>query len=714
MLQVVQHLQSGKVEVLDVPIPMCMNGGILVKNLVSVISPGTEKSSITTTQASLLEKAKNQPQQIQNVIDNLRREGIQATINKVVSKLDSFKTFGYSSCGIVIETKSELFSVGDLVACGGAGYATHSEYITVPQNLACKVPKDVSPEAGAFTTIGAIALQSIRQAKPQLGDYVAVIGLGLLGLIVVQLLKANGCRIAGLDIRPDNFNLAKHFGCDKILLIGAESLSELMNFTRGNGFDSVIIAANTESNEPSKLALKIARKKGRIVVLGSVGMNLPRSPFYEKELEFTISCSYGPGRYDKFYEEYGIDYPYAYVRWTEKRNMQAFLELLQNKRISIEPLITHRFPIEDAKNAYELLTKGNEKYIGIILQYSDKVLRKETKTLSPAKKFKQGKYKIGFIGAGSFAQFYLLPVLKNLDLEFRTVVNATSTSALSVSKHFGFRYASTNPTDIFNDPETDFIFIATRHNTHAELVLESIKFRKPVFVEKPLALTLEELISIKEAYNNSPVPLMVGYNRRFSQAFQHINREFENRLQPMFIHYRINAGVIPPEHWIQNPQIGGGRIIGEVCHFVDTMHFLTKSNPISVFAEALSHNLENRTLWDTVAITIKFDDGSLGIIEYLANGSNQVPKEYSEIYCDNKTAILNNFQYLSIFTNKEKKINLNKSKGHKEEIEATVAAFARGFSPIEFESLLLTSLTTFAIQDSLRTGKKIELSKYKI
>lgn len=712
MLQVVQHLKSGKVEVIDAPIPMCTKESILVKNLFSVISPGTEKSSITTTQASLIEKAKNQPQQIQNVIDNLRREGIHLTINKVLSKLDSFKTFGYSSCGIVIETKSELFSVGDLVACGGAGYASHSEYVTVPQNLACNVPKGVSPEAGAFTTIGAIALQSIRQAKPQLGDYVAVIGLGLLGLIVVQLLKANGCLVTGLDIRPDNFDLAKHFGCDKVALICSKTLPELLNFTRGNGFDSVIIAANTESNEPTELALTIARKKGRIVVLGNVGMNLPRSPFYEKELEFTISCSYGPGRYDKFYEEYGIDYPYAYVRWTEKRNMQAFLELLQNQSISIEPLITHRFLIEDAEKAYELLTKGNEKYIGIILQYSDELLRQKTKTLSPTKKIKQGKHKIGFIGAGSFAQFYLLPVLKNLDVEFQTVVNATSTSALSVSKHFGFRYASTNPVDIFNDPETDFVFVATRHNTHAEMVLESIKFGKPVFVEKPLALTFEELTSIKEAYNKSPVPLMVGYNRRFSQAFQHINKEFETRRQPMFLHYRINSGAIPPNHWIQNPQIGGGRIIGEVCHFVDTMQFLTKSNPRSVFAEALSHNLENRTLWDTVTITIKFDDGSFGIIEYLANGSNQVPKEYAEIYCENKTAILNNFQFLSIFTNREKKIKLNKSKGHKEEIEATVAAFTRGFSPIGFDSLLLTSLTTFAIQESLRTGTKIELSKY--
>lgn len=714
MLQVVQHQQSGQIEVIETPVPICLEKGILVKNLFSVISAGTEKTSITSAQSSLFERAKRQPQQVKAVLDNLQREGLRSTLNKVLAKLDSFKTFGYSSAGIVIETKSEYFCVGDLVACGGAGYATHSEYVSVPQNLACRIPKSVSIEEAAFTTIGAIALQSVRQAKPQLGEYVAVIGLGLLGLILVQLLKANGCRVAGLDIRPDNFDLARQLGCDKVNQISSSTLQELLNFTNGNGFDAVIISASTESNEPTELALEISRKKGRIVVLGNVGMSIPRSPFYEKELELTISCSYGPGRYDKLYEESGIDYPFAYVRWTEKRNMQAFLELLETGKITIQPLITHRFSIEEAQKAYEILSKGIEKFIGIVLTYPSEVLRKDTKVQIQTKKFKHGKFKIGFIGAGSFAQFYLLPTLKSLDVELNTVVNASSISAISVSKHFGFKYSSTNPADVLFNPELDFVFIATRHNTHSEFVIESIKNGKPVFVEKPLALKIEELQSLKEAYNNNPVPLMVGYNRRFSQAFQLIKKEFANRKQPFSMHYRINAGFLPPDHWIQNPEIGGGRIIGEVCHFVDIMQFLSDSNPISVFAEALSHNLENRTFRDTIAITIKFDDGSLGIIEYFANGSNQVPKEYFEVYCENKTVILNNFQDLSIFTNKVKKIKLNKSKGHKEEIEATLESFAKGHSPILFDSLFLTSLTTFAIIDSLKFGTKIDISKFNI
>lgn len=714
MLQVLQHQRTGKIYVIETPAPICIEKGILVKNFFSVISPGTERTSVLSAQSSLLERARKQPQQLQSVLDNFQREGFRSTVNKVFSKLDSFKTFGYSSAGVVIETKSEFFAVGDLVACAGAGYATHSEYITVPQNLACRIPIGVTIEEAAFTTIGAIALQSLRQAKPQIGEYVAVIGLGLIGLLVVQLLYANGCRVFGFDIHSNNFELAQKFGCEKVVQIATKTINELINFSNGIGFDSVIISASTTSNEPIELALQLVRKKGKIVVLGNVGMNIPRSPFYEKELDFTISCSYGPGRYDKLYEEYGIDYPVAYVRWTEKRNMQAFLELIQAKKINLEPLITHRFSISEASKAYELISKGSEKFIAILLSYPANSLKIESKIISQAKKIKKGRYKIGFIGAGSFAQFYLLPALKSLDVELNTVVNATSTSSISVAKHFGFKFASTNPTDVFENPEIDFVFIATRHNTHSEFLIESVKNKKPVFVEKPLALSIEELKKIKEAFVQFHSPIMVGYNRRFSKAFQMIKKEFDNRKQPIAINYRVNAGYIPPDHWVHNPEIGGGRIIGEVCHFVDAMQFITDSHPYSVYAEALSNNLENQTLWDTIAITIKFKDGSIGVIEYYANGNHKVPKEYLEVFCENKTVILNNFQNLSIYTKKEKKINLNKSKGHREEIVETLNKFSIGESPIFFPSLILTSLTTFAIVDSLKLGRKIELDNYNL
>jgi polar amino acid transport system substrate-binding protein len=712
MLQVLQHQKTGELSVVEVPPPVCPVNGILVRNLYSVISTGTERTSVESTKLSLIERAKRQPEQVRTVLENLKKEGIISTLNKVKAKLDSYKTFGYSSSGIVIETKSEFFAPGDYVACGGAGYATHSEIIAVPQNLACRIPEGVNPESASFATIGAIALQGVRQADPRLGENVAVIGLGLLGLITIQLLKANGCFVAGLDIREDNFELAKSLGCNFVGRSDASEVPSLIAFTNGQGFDIVIITASTSSNEPTELALKLVRKKGRLVYVGSVGMNIPRSPFYEKEVEITIACSYGPGRYDKNYEEYGIDYPYAYVRWTENRNMQAFLNLIKDNKIDVSKLITHRFHIENAVSAYNLLSNPEERQIAILLEYSREL--KETKKIIPieAKKPKVGKARIGFIGAGNFAQFYLLPILKNLDVEFHTVSTATPAKALSVAKHFGFRFATTDSIEIIHNPEIDFVFIASRHDTHSEYVMESIKANKPVFVEKPLCITFKELLAIEEAYSSNPIPIMVGFNRRFSKPFNYIKDLISNRTQPVAMHYRINAGYIPSDHWIQNPKIGGGRIIGEVCHFVDTMMYLTGSQPQSVFAQCLSHSLINTTIADTVAITLKFSDGSIGVIEYFANGSKSLGKEYFEIFWENRTAILNNFELLTIYNNNEVKKKFDGSKGHKEELESTIRAFSEGKSPIDFSGIKIVTLSTFAIVESLRKGEKIQIDEF--
>ncbi|ROL56259.1 oxidoreductase [Bacteroidetes/Chlorobi group bacterium Naka2016] len=708
MLQVLQHQKSGEILVADVPPPICPQRGILVQNYFSVISSGTERTSVETAKSSLIERAKRQPEQVRTVIDNLKKEGLTSTLNKVFSRLDSYKTFGYSSAGVVIESKSEHFSPGDKVACAGAGYATHSEIVAIPQNLACKIPQGVSFESAAFTTIGSIALQGIRQANPRLGEYVAVIGLGLIGLITVQLLKANGCLVAGLDVREDNFALARTFGCNFVGISSTELIPNLMAFSNGMGFDSVIITASTSSNEPTELALKIARKKGRVIVVGAVGMNIPRSPFYEKEIEFTIACSYGPGRYDKNYEEYGIDYPYAYVRWTENRNMQAFLELIRDGKIDVSKLITHKFPIEQADKAYAILSKPDEKHIAILLEYpqTQKAIAKVLPSL--ATKVKKGKIKLGFIGAGNFAQFNILPVLKNLDVEFHTVSTATPTNAVSVAKHFGFKYSTTDSLEIIHNPEIDVIFIASRHNTHAQFVIESIKYGKPVFVEKPLCIAVEELKQIEEEYYKNPVPLMVGFNRRFSKPFQTIKQLLGNRTQPIAMHYRVNAGFIPSDHWIQKPELGGGRIIGEVCHFVDTMMYLTDSHPKTVYAESLSHQLENTTIDDTTTITIKFEDGSIGVIEYFANGNKNLEKEYFEVFSEGTSIVLNNFENLSIYTNNGvKKKKFDGSKGHREEIEETVISFSQGKSPLDFSGIKIVTLTTFAIVESLRSGKKI-------
>lgn len=710
MLQVLQHQRTGEIVLAEVPPPLCPSNGILVRNFNSVISSGTEKTSVETGKSSLIERAKRQPEQVKTVLENLKKEGLKPTLNKILSKLDSYKTFGYSSSGVVIESQSEFFSVGDRVACAGAGYATHSEIVAIPQNLACKIPEGVSFESAAFTTIGAIALQGVRQANPRLGEFVAVIGLGLIGLLTVQLLKANGCFVAGVDIREDNFELARSFGCNLTCLASSDSAQSLISFTNGMGFDAVIITASTSSNEPTELALKIVRKKGKVVVVGSIGMNLPRSPFYEKEVEFTIACSYGPGRYDKNYEEYGIDYPYPYVRWTENRNMQAFLNLIKDGKVDVNKLITHKFPIERATEAYDLLSNPTAKHIAILLEYPREAKDFPKVVPSNSKKLKEGKIKIGFIGAGNFAQFNILPVLKEMNVEFHTVSTATPANAISVAKHFGFKYSTTNSQEIINNPEIDFVFIASRHDTHAKYLIECLKSQKPVFVEKPLCITLDELEEIENVYNSYPVPLMVGFNRRFSQPFQKIKEIVGKRTQPLAMHYRINAGFIPSDHWIQKPEIGGGRIIGEVCHFVDTMMFLANSEPEYVFAEPLSHNIVNSTLHDTVAITVKFKDGSIGVIEYFANGNKNLEKEYFEVFWEGNTIILNNFKSMSIFI--KDKINKKKfdgTKGHREELYATIQSFTNGTSPIEFSGIKIVTLTTFAILNSLRKGKKVNI-----
>ncbi len=716
MLQVLQHQKTGEIEIAEVPPPSCPLKGILVRNYFSIISSGTEKTSVETAKSSLIERARHQPEQVKTVLDNLKKEGFKSTLNKVLSKLDSYKTFGYSSAGVVIESKSELFTVGDRVACAGAGYATHSEIVAIPQNLACKVPEKVSFESASFATIGAIAMQGVRQANPRLGEYVAVIGLGLIGLITVQLLKANGCFVAGVDVREDNFELARFFGCNIVCTSSADCVPTLLSFTNGIGFDSVIITASTSSNEPTELALNIARKKGRIVVVGSVGMNLPRSPFYEKEIEFTIACSYGPGRYDKTYEEYGIDYPFPYVRWTENRNVQAFLQLIQDGKVNVEKLITHSFTIQNASEAYKLLSYPDSKHIAILIGYPQEPKELQKVVPSFSKKFKEGKVKIGFIGAGNFAQFYILPVLKGLDVEFHTVSTATPANAASVAKHFGFKFATTNSMEIIHNSNIDVIFVASRHNTHAQYVIESINAGKPVFVEKPLCITIDELKDIEAAYIRNPVPLMVGFNRRFSKPFQFIKSLLSNRTQPLAMHYRVNAGFVSSDHWIQQRDIGGGRIIGEVCHFVDTMMFLTESEPVSVFAEALSHSIINSTVNDVIAITIKFADGSIGVIEYFANGHKELEKEYFEVFWESKTIILNNFENMSIYLGRKvERKKFDGSKGQKEEIETTIRFFKEGKSPLEFFGIKIVTLTTFGILESLQKGGKVfvnDLIKY--
>lgn len=715
MLQIIQYQKTGEIFVEELPAPKLKSGGILVQNIYSLISAGTERTSVETAQASLIGKAKSRPDLVKQVINNIKKEGIIVTYKKVMNRLDNYKELGYSSAGIVLESSVDEFKPGDRVACAGST-ANHAEIIFVPKNLAVKIPENVSFEEAAFTTLGAIALQGVRQADLRIGENVAVIGLGLIGLIAVQLLKSNGCRVVGLDISNNNFQLAKEFGCDECSLLNEDALRLVETFTKGYGTDAVLITASTKSNEPIEYALEFARKKSKIVIVGVTGMNIPRSPFYEKELDIRISCSYGPGRYDPQYEEKGIDYPIGYVRWTERRNMEAIVNLLSERKLDFKSLITHKIPIQNGLTAYDLITgKIKEKYIGILIEYSketkdlSKELRKIELTISP---IKDNEVKVGFIGAGNFAQSYLIPPLQKLKVPLVGLATSKPVNAKTIAKKFNFNFATTETRDIFDNDEINTIFIATRHDSHAKYVIEGIKSNKNIFVEKPLAINENELNDIEKAiedYNYNKI-LFVGFNRRFSKPFKLIKEFFSGVKEPLMIHYRVNAGFIPKGHWIQDPS-QGGRIIGEACHFIDTMIFLTGSLPKSLFAESIVSDNTKTNNHDTVSIIIKFENGSIGNLLYLANGDNSVPKEYCEVYGGGQTAIMNNFKEVILYkNNRRKKHRFDGKKGHYEEVKHFInVCYGKEALQLTIQEIISTTKTTFTAISSLLKNDNLKI-----
>ncbi len=710
MLQVVQYQKNGEMQVLEMPAPACIDGGILVQTAYSLISAGTEKTSVTNAQGNLLERAKKQPDQVKLVLDTLKKQGLINTIQRVQAKLNSYKSLGYSASGTVIESRCDEFKPGDLVAVAGAGYANHAEIVTVPKNLAIKIPEGVSLEEAAYTTVASIAMQGFRQAEPQLGETVAVMGLGLLGQITIQLLKSAGCRVIGLDVNENLFATATKYGCDLTLQNDFNSLQQINSFTRGLGCDSVIITASTSSHDPIQLAMEMCRQRGTVVIVGAIGMNMQRQPFYKKEISLKISCSYGPGRYDAGYEEGGNDYPAAFVRWTENRNMIAVLDMIASKRLDVASFTTHRFQINYATKAYELITnKVGEKFLGVVLEYPE---RKEALNQSITIRNYKGlsQVKIGFIGAGQFAQNYLLPPLKTHSVDFIAVANSTSVNSLTVAKQFGFSISSTHGGEVIDNTDVNLIFCATRHNSHAKYVIETLKKDKDIFVEKPLAIDRKELNEIKELVESKNGRVMVGFNRRFSKPFKDIKQFFEKRTEPMNISYRVNAGMIPKSHWVQQNE-QNGRIIGEACHFIDTMIFLIGALPIRVYAEALSSSNKESMNEDNVAILIKFADGSVGKLEYLANGDSTVPKEFCEVFCERATAVMNNFtQVIFHKSSNTRTNNYDGKKGIDEEVAATINSVKSGKDmPIPFKELESTTLTTFAIIESLQKAIPIEV-----
>ena len=697
--------------------PVVQPGRMLVRTAASLISAGTERALVELGQKGLLGKARERPELIGKVWEKVKTDGLARAIEGVRDKLDQSHAVGYSAAGIVIETAPDVtdFRAGDRVACAGTDYASHAEVISVPRNLCVRLPEQVSFEEGAFGTVGAIALQGVRLADPTLGESVVVIGLGLVGQLTVQLLKANGCRVFGIDIDESRIQLARASGADGGC-VPDDARAKVTAWSRGRGADAVIIAAATSSDEPIELAGEISRLKGRVVAVGMVGMNVPRNIYYQRELTLKVSMSYGPGRHDPDYEERGHDYPLAYVRWTEGRNIEAFVELLADGRVDVKPLISHRFSIDDAPRAYRLIS-GNtaEKYLAVVLTYdTERAVKRriENQTSAAQAPAPAGRVGIGLIGAGGYAQKVLLPNFKAAGAEFCSIASASGVSARDVGTKFGFARFLSDAQSVIDDVDANLIVIATRHGSHAELARLALERGKHVFVEKPLALNDAELDSVLDAAANSEGQLLVGFNRRFSPLAAKAKAVFQGRQSPLSIVYRVNAGRIPREHWTRDPSEGGGRIIGEVCHFIDLMQFLTGAAPTSVYAEAVTPDKENVICEDSVLITLQFADGSNAVIAYLAEGDSSLAKEHIEIFGEGKTFVIEDFRSARLYADgREKKETLRQQdKGQAEETRVACAVVAAGKpAPITLMELETTTRATFRVLDSLRTGQRVRV-----
>ena len=714
MKQLLQNLKNGKTIVEEVPVPTPQAGMALVRTGASLVSAGTERMVVEFAEKSLVGKARSRPDLVAQVVEKTKREGIVPTVQAAFNRLDQPMALGYSSAGTIVALGQDMagFKVGQRVACAGGGYAVHAEYAVVPRNLIVSLPDTVDFESAAFATLAAIAMHGFRLAEPQIGETVAVIGLGLLGLLTGQIAAAAGCHVLGIDIDQKRVSLASSLGLHA--WHRGQSDEWAQSFTANRGFDAVIICADTASADPVELAGAIARDRARVVATGAVGQMLPRKIYYEKELSFINSRSYGPGRYDLSYEENGQDYPIGYVRWTEGRNLESVIELLANGKIQVKPLITHRFPIEKAAEAYEVITgKKKEPFLGVVLTYPDdsdtplaRVSLHEGTDLSEAvaRDTKKSPIKLGVLGAGLFANATLLPVLKkNKRIELVGIASAGGLHAEYVGKKYKFAYATSNDEEIINDPNLSTVAILTRHNSHADLVIKVLQAGKHVFVEKPLAIDSQQLSAVSEQLLKTKEHLLtVGFNRRFAPLAQQLAAFLEDRSEPMHIHYRVNAGYIPSNHWTQDPAVGGGRIIGEGCHLVDFITFLVGTVPISVTAHALPDGGKYHE--DNVSMSFTFPDGSLGVVDYLANGDKSLPKERVEVFCGGRVAILDDFRTLeTVHNGRRKKIKSAQDKGWAAEWQSFVRAIQEGDNPpIPYEQLLGVTSATFSALESLR------------
>jgi polar amino acid transport system substrate-binding protein len=708
MLALLTDRKSGEVSTYEVPAPVLRPGGLLVRTHFSAISAGTERATLELSSKSLLAKAKARPDLVKQVIDYARQNGVKAAYQKVHAKLDTLTTLGYSCAGEVISVGDgvEEFRPGDRVACAGGTYANHAEVNFVPRNLAVHIPSQVSTEAASLTTIGAIALQGLRQAEIRIGETVAVIGAGLVGVLTIQIARAAGCRVVAIDLSPERAARAEAFGAHLSLAASDPALlSKIRGFSR-YGVDAAILTAATESAEPAELAAQILRDRGRIIVVGAVGMGVSRGNMYMKELSLALSRSYGPGRYDPQYEEGGLDYPIGYVRWTERRNMEAFLDLLATRQIDVTSLLDHRYPIEQGAKAYADLKNG---LYTSILEYSGASAesRKPSDSVVVARPRLGNEVRVGCIGAGSFASSVIFPALQSIEsVRLQAVGTISGAGAASARSAFKFESAK-QPSELLTDPNVDAGFILTRHDVHATYAIQALQAGKPVFIEKPLAVNREQLAQLQKAYaqqldaGRAPF-VMVGFNRRFAPYSEKIRQFFSGRREPMLVHARVNAGCIPLDHWIH---ADGGRIVGEFCHFVDWARSIISSPVQSVAATALPNGAQYKS--DNLAVVLKFVDGSIANLLYLANGDRSVPKEFFEIFCQGSVARLDDFRTLELVrSGKLQKFKTAQDKGHRREIQVTIDAIRSGEpSPIPFDELVEVTETTFLIQQALATGE---------
>ena len=649
MKQILQSLKSGATEVAEVPVPRISRGTLLIQTSHTLISAGTERMLVDFGKAGWIEKARQQPDKVKMVLDKIKTDGLKPTLDAVFNKLDQPLPVGYCNVGVVDEVGDGVsgFQVGDRVISNGK----HAEAVAVPVNLCAKVPNTVSDESAAFTVLGAIALQGIRLVKPTLGETIVVTGLGLVGLMTVQLLRANGCRVLGIDFDKEKLQMAKKFGAEVVDLSAGQDPLKISNlYSRGRGVDAVIVTAATKSSEPIHQAALMCRKRGRIVLVGVTGLELSRDDFFKKELTFQVSASYGPGRYDPNYEEKGQDYPFGFVRWTEQRNFEAVLDMMAAGSLDVKPLISHRFPIDDAENAYELIS-GDSASLGILLEYPGLKITKESRVVNfksyPSNRDSIREPGVSFIGSGNYATSSLMPAFKKSGANFINVASANGVSGTHAGRKFGFEKTTTDNDSIFQDPKTNAIVITTRHNSHADLVVNAVDSGKHVFVEKPLCIKEEELNEIMAVYDQSrskPI-IMVGFNRRFSPQIQKIKKLLLGTSGPKSFVFNINAGHIDQDHWTQDKDVGGGRVVGEACHFIDLLRFLADS-PIREW----NQNSMNSNSKDTLSIGLKFEDGSIGAINYFANGPKSLPKERLEIFSQGRALQLDNFRKLKGFS----------------------------------------------------------------